>query len=76
MRHAGFLQDRRAFRQSIGAPRAPSLAAEINSQLAPAVAGLADEERLAHQARGRALDLATAVDHALVFCEWVAEAER
>jgi len=58
-----------AFRESIGAPRSPSLAAEIRSQLDAAVAGLSDEERLALRSRGRALDLATAVDHALAFCE-------
>jgi len=57
-----------AFREGIGAPRAPSLAEQIESQLAEAVTALAAHERLACRAYGRTLDLAAAVEHALVLC--------
>ena len=70
-----------AFREAIGAPRAPSQQEEIGKQIAPAAATLSEQDRLAHRARGRSLDLAAAVDRALVLCEWVggdtpAEGER
>jgi tetratricopeptide (TPR) repeat protein len=58
-----------AFREAIGTPRAPSLAAQIESQLAEVVATLSEHERIALRARGRALDLSTAVDKALALCE-------
>jgi class 3 adenylate cyclase/tetratricopeptide (TPR) repeat protein len=57
-----------ALRETIGAPRAPSLEQEMEGQLAAAVAGLSEEERVACRERGRALDLAAAVEHALVLC--------
>jgi len=56
-------------RESIGAPRAPSLEEDIERQLAAAVASMSDEDRLAHRARGRALELAAAVEKALAYCE-------
>ncbi len=65
-----------AFREAIGAPRAPSLEQEIGQQLAPAMGALSDEERQACRARGRTLDLDAAVDRALVLCEWVGEGQR
>ncbi|MEO8303520.1 MAG: tetratricopeptide repeat protein [Betaproteobacteria bacterium] len=58
-----------AFREAIGAPRAPSLTEEIETPLAVAVATMPDSERVAHRARGHALDLADAVAHARKFCE-------
>jgi len=58
-----------ASREAIGAPRAPSLEEEIGKQIAPAVANLTESERLADRERGRSLDLATALDHALALCE-------
>lgn len=61
------------FREAIGAPRAPSLEQEIGGQLAPAVAALSEQDRLAYRARGRSLDLAAAVDHAVVLCDRVRE---
>ena len=58
-----------ASREVIGAPRAPSLEEEIAKQLAPAVAALSEQERQACRTRGRSLDLAAAVEHALVLCD-------
>ena len=58
-----------ALREAIGAPRAPSLEEEIREQMAPAVATLSEHDRLACRERGRSLDLAAAVDHALALCE-------
>ena len=58
-----------AMREAIGAPRAPSLEKEIEQQLAPAVSALSEQDRLAHRARGRSLDLAAAVEFALALCE-------
>ena len=58
-----------ALRESIGAPRAPSLDEDIERQLAATVAPLADEDRLAHRARGKAFDLAAAVEKAAAYCE-------
>ena len=57
------------FREAIGTPRAPSLAEEIESQLAKAVATLSEPDRLAYRAQGRTLDLAAAVERALALCE-------
>ena len=58
-----------ALREAIGAPRAPSLDEEIREQMAPAVAALSEHDRLACRERGRSLDLAAAVECALVLCE-------
>src|SRR4029079_7283187 len=58
-----------AAREAIGAPRSPSLAQEIDQQLASAVAGLSEVERAAHRESGRALDLPAAVERALALCE-------
>jgi class 3 adenylate cyclase/tetratricopeptide (TPR) repeat protein len=58
-----------ALREALGAPRAPSLAQEIERELAAARASIPEHEALAHRARGRSRDLAAAVDHALVLCE-------
>ena len=58
-----------ALREAIGAPRAPSLQEEIAKPLAAAATVLSDDERQACTARGRALDLAAAVERALVLCE-------
>ena len=58
-----------AFRETIGTPRAPSLATQIESQLAETLAPMSEEDQLAFRAQGRSLDLATAVEHALVLCE-------
>jgi len=62
-----------AFREAIGTPRAPTLAEEIEGQLDAAVAGLPEHDRAARRARGRSLEFAAAVDHALAFCEWITE---
>ncbi len=62
-----------AAREAIGAPRAPSLEQEIGQQIAPAVAGLSEEDRTAIRTRGRSLGHSVAVDHALALCEWVGE---
>jgi predicted ATPase len=56
-------------RVAIGAPRAPPQEEEIEAKLNTAAASLSDEERTAHRARGRALDLAAAIERALCFCE-------
>ena len=58
-----------ALREAIGAPRAPSLEKEIETQLAAGVGGLSDEDRAACRGRGRALQLASAIEHALALCE-------
>ena len=58
-----------AMREAIGAPRAPSVEKEIEHELAPAVSTLSEQDRLAHRARGRSLDLAAAFDHALALCD-------
>jgi tetratricopeptide (TPR) repeat protein len=60
-----------ASREAIGAPRAPSLDEVIREQMAPAVDALAEHDRLACRERGRSLELAAAVDHALTLCERV-----
>jgi tetratricopeptide (TPR) repeat protein len=65
-----------ALREAIGAPRAPSLQAEIGKPLAAAATALSDEERHACTARGRSLDLASAVENALALCEKVVEGKR
>lgn len=58
-----------ASREAIGAPRSPSLSQEIEGQLAVAVVSLPAQEALADRERGRSLDLAAAVDHALALCK-------
>ncbi len=58
-----------ALRESIGAPRAPSLAKEIEGELAAAVVALPEAERLEYRGRGRSLGLTEAVGRALVLCE-------
>ncbi len=58
-----------ALRESIGAPRAPSLAEEIEGKLAPVVAGFSEEDRTAHRTRGKSLDLAAAIEAALAYCD-------
>ena len=65
-----------AFREAIGAPRAPSLEREIAEPLAAAATALSEEERVAYRTRGRSLDLAAAVDRALVLCERVSGEQR
>jgi class 3 adenylate cyclase/tetratricopeptide (TPR) repeat protein len=55
-------------RAAIGAPRAPSLAQEIERHIADAVAALPQPARETHLARGRALDAAAAVERALAYC--------
>lgn len=57
-----------AIRETIGAPRSPSLEQEMERQLAAAVAGLSEEERAACRSRGRALDLAAGIARALAVC--------
>lgn len=57
-----------AIREAIEAPRAPSLEQEMERQLSAAVAGLSDEDRAACRERGRGLELASAVEHALDVC--------
>ena len=57
-----------AIREAIGAPRAPSLADEVERQLARAAEGLTDNEGDAARERGKALDLHDAVDRALNVC--------
>jgi hypothetical protein len=57
-----------ASREGIGAPRAPSLEEEIERQIAPAIAALAEDERLTYRQRGRSLDLAAAIERALSLC--------
>ena len=52
-------------REEIGAPRAESLEAEIAKAIGPATAQLGADEQAAIRMRGRALDLAAAVDAAL-----------
>jgi len=67
-----FLQKRyEEARETIGAPRAPSLEEEIREQMAPAVAALSVHDRLTCRERGRTLDLAAAVDLALTLCDGV-----
>ena len=58
-----------ASRDAIGASRAPSLEEEIREQIAPAAAALSAHDRLTCRERGRSLDLAAAIDHALAVCE-------
>jgi tetratricopeptide (TPR) repeat protein len=58
-----------AIREAIGAPRAPSLAQELETQLAAAVAALPDPERDARRAHGRMLDVRAAIERALTVCE-------
>jgi tetratricopeptide (TPR) repeat protein len=58
-----------ALREAIGAPRAPSLQEEIAKPLATAATALSDDERLGCTTRGRSLDLAAALEHALALCE-------
>jgi hypothetical protein len=65
-----------ALREAIGAPRAPSLAADIDRSLEGAATSLAGEARAAHRARGRALDVAEAIDRALTFCKSAGGDER
>ena len=57
-----------AIREAIGAPRAPSLAEELERQLASAAAGMSEADRAPHRERGRASDLATAVEQAFAVC--------
>jgi tetratricopeptide (TPR) repeat protein len=58
-----------ALRVAIGAPRAPPQEAEIEAKLNAAATSLSEQERTAHRARGRALDLAGAIERALCYCE-------
>jgi adenylate cyclase len=58
-----------ASREAIGAPRAPSLEQAIAQQIGPAVAALSEQDRLAHRAKRRSLDLAAAIARALPLCE-------
>jgi class 3 adenylate cyclase/tetratricopeptide (TPR) repeat protein len=55
-------------REALGAPRAGPHEAEIDAQLGASMAGMSEEERAACRERGRALDLAAAVERALVVC--------
>jgi adenylate cyclase len=57
-----------ALREAIGAPRAPSLEQDMERQLSAAVAGLSAEDQAACRGRGRALELASAVEYALDVC--------
>lgn len=57
-----------AIREGIGAPRAPSLEQEMQSQLATPLAGLSAEDQAAPRERGRKLDLEGAVETALGVC--------
>ena len=57
-----------AIREAIGAPRAPSLAQELEAQLAAAVAALPEAERNAGRAHGRTLDVRAAIERALAVC--------
>jgi predicted ATPase len=57
-----------ALRVAIGAPRAPPQEEEIEAKLNAAAASLSEQERTAHRTRGRALDLAGAIERALCFC--------
>ena len=57
-----------AIREAIGAPRAPSLAQELQQQVAAATTGIPEGEREASRARGRALDLHAAIERALAVC--------
>jgi class 3 adenylate cyclase/tetratricopeptide (TPR) repeat protein len=56
-------------RNAIGAPRSPTLDADIATALDPAIKSLSEEERLSCTNRGRALDLGAAVKRALEVCE-------
>jgi predicted ATPase/class 3 adenylate cyclase len=56
-------------RIALGAPRAPPQEEEIEARLNAAAASLPEPERTAHRARGRNLDLGSAVERALRFCE-------
>ena len=56
-------------RTAIGAPRAPPQEVEIEARLNAAAGSLSEQERTAHRARGRSLELAAAVERALCFCE-------
>jgi tetratricopeptide (TPR) repeat protein len=56
-------------RNAIGAPRSPTLDADIATALDPAIKSLSEEERLSRTNRGRALDLGAAVKRALEVCE-------
>jgi tetratricopeptide (TPR) repeat protein len=57
-----------ALRDAIGAPRSPTLETEIATALEPATKLLSSEQRLSCSERGRALDLAAAVERALALC--------
>jgi len=58
-----------SLRNAIGAPRSPTLDAEIATALEPATKSLSEEERLSCTERGRALDLGAAVERALELCD-------
>ncbi len=60
-----------ALREAIGAPRAPAYDEEIAKELAACIASITESEGVAHRARGRALVLTAAIDHALALCEQV-----
>ena len=57
-----------AIREAIGAPRAPSLAQELQQQVAAATTGIPEGEREASRARGRALGLHAAMERARAGC--------
>ena len=57
-----------AIREAIGAPRAPSLAQELQQQVAAATTGIPEGEREASRARGRARGLPAAVERARALC--------
>ena len=58
-----------SLRESIGAPRSPTLTAEIATAIEPATKSLSEEERASCASRGRGLDLGAAVGRALALCE-------
>jgi len=58
-----------SLRDAIGAPRSPTLQAEIAATLDPATSSLSQEERVSCTNRGRSLDLGAAVERALRVCE-------
>ena len=58
-----------AIREAIGAPRAPSLDAEMSRQLASAVALLGESAAAQSRARGRTLDVGSAIERAFMLCK-------
>jgi tetratricopeptide (TPR) repeat protein len=57
-----------AARSAIGAPRSPSLAAEIEKKLRRSIVTLSEQDRSECRARGASVDLAAAMDSALALC--------